>query len=161
MQLIDGEIVMNAPSTRHQMIVGWLHTRLLVFAEAHPGLGGPGLELDTPIDDDNVYAPDVWWASPARAPGPQRFAGPPDLAVEVRSASTWAYDLGRKKDGYEAAGLGELWLVDTEADRIVVHRRSTPTSASFDVTLEVVPGDELTTPIVPGFILDVAALFDR
>ena len=160
-QLIDGEIVVNTPNTRHQAIVGWLFARMLFFAEANPGLGGPGLELDTPIDDDNVFAPDVWWASPSRAPGPQRFASPPDLVAEVRSPGTWRHDQGRKKDGYESAGLVELWLIDTEADQIVVHRRSTPEAARFDVSFTVGAGDRLTTPVIPGFQLDVGALFDR
>ena len=61
----------------------------------------------------------------------------PDLAVEVRSPSTWRFDIGTKKRGYEAAGLGELWLVDTVGDRVIVHRRSHPDAVEFDVTFEV------------------------
>lgn len=38
---------------------------------------------------------------------------PPQLAVEVRSESTWRFDVGPKKRVYEEAGLGEQWLVDT------------------------------------------------
>lgn len=160
-QLIDGEIVVNSPNTRHQRLVGWLYARLFVFAEANPGLGEPGLELDTPIDEHSVYLSDVWWATPARAPGPRRFAGPPDLAVEVRSPSTWRFDVGRKKDGYEAAGLRELWLVDTETDRVTVWRRSSPDAPTFDVTFTLGAGDTLSTPIIPGLALDVSTLFDR
>ena len=48
----------------------------------------------------------------------------PDLAVEVRSPSTWRYDVGAKKDGYERHGLPELWLVDTEARSVLVYRRA-------------------------------------
>lgn len=79
----------------------------------------------------------------------------------MRSPSTWWWsDIG-PKDGYEAAGLRELWRVDTVADEIVVWRRSTPDVATFDETFTVGVGDELTTPVVLGFALDVAALFDR
>ena len=160
-QLIDGEIVVNAPSRRHQDIILWLATEFELFSRAHRHVGRPGLEMDLPVGDRNVYLPDLWWASPSRLPGPKRFDGTPDLAVEVRSPSTWRFDVGTKKRGYEAAGLGELWLVDTQADRVVVHRRSAPATPRFDVTFEVSAGDQLTTPILPGFTLDVAHLFDR
>lgn len=160
-QLIDGEIVVNAPSPRHQRLILWLAYELETFSRAHREIGEPGLEQDLPVGQHDVYLPDVWWASPGRGPGPQRFEGMPDLAIEVGSPSTWRYDIGTKKDGYEAAGLGELWLVDTVHDRVIVHRRSSPDEPTFDVTFEVVAGDELTSPLLPGLILDVGELFNR
>ena len=66
-----------------------------------------------------------------------------------------------EKDGYEAAGLPELWLVDTAVDRVIVHRRSQPDTPRFDVSFEVGAGEQLTTPLLPGLTLDVAELFDR
>ena len=160
-QLIDGEIVVNAPAMRHQRILLWLACELEAFRRAHPGLGEPGLEMDLPVGEFNVYLPDLWWSTPERMPGPLRFEGLPDLAIEIRSPRTWRFDIGTKRDGYEAAGLPELWLVDTEADRVIVHRRSTPDAPRFDVTIEVGAGDGLTTPVLPGLNLDVAELFDR
>lgn len=160
-QLIDGEIVVNQPSMRHQDLILWLATELELYRRANPHVGKVGLEADVPIGEDNVYVPDLWWSSPSRLPGPLRFEAMPDLAVEVRSPSTWRFDVGTKRRGYEAAGLGELWLVDTERDTVVVHRRSHADIAEFDVTFEVAEGDALTTPLLPGFTLDVAELFDR
>ena len=83
------------------------------------------------------------------------------MAVQVRSPSTWRYDIGTKKGTYERLGVAELWLVDTAADEILVYRRSSPNVAEFDVALELTTTDSLTTPLIPGFSLDVAALFDR
>ncbi len=91
----------------------------------------------------------------------KRIVGPPALAVEVRSPSTWRYDLGAKKSTYERLGLAELWLVDTESDSVLVYRRSSAESREFDVALELGAGESLTTPLIPGFALDLAALFDR
>lgn len=159
-QLIDGEIVVNAPSMRHQEVLYWLAYELETFRRAHPGAGKPGLEADLPAGEFDVYVPDLWWATPDRMPG-DRFEAMPDLAIEVRSPSTWHFDTGPKCRGYEAAGLPELWLVDTANDRVIVHRRSTPDAPRFDVTIEVGAGDRLTTPVIPGLTLDVAELFDR
>jgi Uma2 family endonuclease len=109
-----------------------------------------------------VYAPDLLWYTSERAP---RFDDDapypvPDLAVEVRAPSTWRYDVGTKKRVYEAHGLPELWLVDGDASVLLVFRRSTPKSATFDVELEFDRTTTLTPPLLPGFALDVGALFD-
>jgi Uma2 family endonuclease len=85
----------------------------------------------------------------------------PDLAVEVRSPSTWRYDIGAKKSAYERAGLPELWLVDVAADVVLVFRRSSPRAASFDVALELGRDDALGSPLLPGFALALGALFAR
>ena len=61
-----------------------------------------------------LYKPDVWWVPGDRtlddlAP---RHDVPPALVVEVLfSPGTWRFDVGRKKQVYEAAGVRELWLV--------------------------------------------------
>ena len=74
----------------------------------------------------------------------------PDLAIEVRSASTWRYDIGAKKAAYERGGLPELWLVDTAADEVLVFRRSAPTAATFDVSLELTVADSSPRRCCPG-----------
>ncbi len=81
--------------------------------------------------------------------------------MEVRSPSTWRYDVGAKKATYERLGLAELWLVDTAADEVLVFRRSSPATTAFDVALELGAGESLTTPLFPGFTLELAELFDR
>jgi hypothetical protein len=77
----------------------------------------------------------MWYAA-GRGPGrhDDRPYPVPDLAREVRSASTWRYDIGAKKAAYERARLPELWLVDTAADVVLVFRRSTPKIETFDVS---------------------------
>jgi Uma2 family endonuclease len=83
----------------------------------------------------------------------------PDIAAEIRSPSTWRYEIGAKKATYERAGLPELWLLDTAADEIFVFRRSSPRAPGFDVSLELGIADALTSPLLPGFALDPRTLF--
>ena len=162
-ELIDGELVVDSPSMRHQDIVGWLYVELTLFSRRHPHVGRPGMEVAAPIDDTSVFRPDVWWTTPEHFPAmdANRHPGPPDLVIEVRSPTTWGYDQGSKKQGYEAIGVPELWLVDPVGERVLVFRRTLPGVPTFDVTLEAGEGETLTTPIIPGFVLDVTALFDR
>ena len=162
-QLIDGEIVVTEPSVRHQRLTGEIYLQLATWLKANPGHGEATLPLDVHLDDWNVFAPDVLFVLEADRPGrdDKRIVGPPALAVEVRSPSTWRYDVGTKKKTYERRGLAELWLVDTESDTVLVYRRSSPEAAEFDVALEIAPGEPLITPLIPGFALDLAELFDR
>jgi len=83
----------------------------------------------------------------------------PDLAVEVRSPSTWRYDIGAKKAGYERLGLRELWLVDTAAEAVLAFRRSWAAAEAFDIALELDRSRELTSPLLPGFALVLGELF--
>jgi Uma2 family endonuclease len=162
-QLINGEIVVTEASLRHQRIAGEIYVQLTVWLRGNPGHGEAGIPVNVHLDDFNVFAPDVWWVPDDARPGrdASRIVGPPALAVEVRSRSTWRYDVGLKKRTYERLGLGELSLVDTAADEVLVYRRSSPRSPEFDVALELTAADVLKTPLIPGFALDLAGLFDR
>ena len=162
-QLIDGKVVVDQPNLRHQRIAGELHGLLWSWLREHPGQGEATLPVDVQLGDRNVFAPDVvFMVEPERpARDARRLVGPPSLAIEVRSPSTWRYDVGTKRTTYEKHGLAELWLVDTRADTVLVYRRSTPEAVAFDVALEVAVGEPLTTPLIPGLVIDLAALFDR
>jgi Uma2 family endonuclease len=67
-------------------------------------------------------------------------------------------DIGAKRATYEAAGVAELWLVDTAAETVIVYRRSRP-AAAFDIALELAGDEQLTSPLLPGFGVVVAELF--
>jgi Uma2 family endonuclease len=160
-ELIDGVVVVDSPMARHARIQAWLVYRFYVHMESHPGQGEGGLTQDVPMNQWNVFAPDLWWTADPLARDARRFDDPPELVIEVRSPSTWRYDLGVKKDRYEERGVAELWLIDTEADLVTVHRRSSPDSPTFDVSFSVGTGEVLTTPLIDGFEVDVSQLFDR
>ena len=162
-QLIDGEIVVDTPNTRHQRLSDWILHKLMSFAEEHPEAGEAGSGLQARMDDRNVFVPDVWWRTDEHrlARDSRGHEGPPDLVVEVRSPTTWRYDVHVKKSHYEAGGVPELWLVDTVADSVLVFRRSSAAEAMFALALELTAPEPLTTPAIPGFALDLGVLFDR
>ena len=159
--LVEGEIVVNQPALKHQVVVGRLLRALDGWVRGGGGRGLAVSPIDVLLDARNVYAPDLLWYTSERAPTLDDEAPypVPDLAVEVRAPSTWRYDIGTKKSVYEREGLPELWLVDSDAAVLLVFRRSTPTSATFDVALELDARTTLSSPLLPGFVLDVGALF--
>ena len=158
--LIDGVLFVNEPTVPHQGVLMRLLLALGTWCTAADGRGEAFPSLDVRIDARSVYEPDACWFASPREPYSQneRYAVP-DLAVEIRSPGTWRHDIGRKREGYERAGLPELWLVDHLGGAIIVARRSAPAMARFDVELELLPGDVLTSPQLPGFALAVDALF--
>ena len=160
--LVDGEVVVNQPALKHQVLHGRLFAALHHWVHGDDGRGLVVSPIDVRLDDRNVYAPDLLWYRAERVPAVAAKAPypVPDLAVEVRSPSTWRYDIGTKKSVYERQGLPELWLVDSDAAVLLVFRRSAPDALSFDVALELAAGATLTSPLLAGFALDVAGLFD-
>lgn len=159
--LVNGEVVVNEAGLPHQRALRVIDRALDRWAEADERRGEVVFPIDVKLDERNVFAPDVLWYSPRTAPdqGSRPPYPMPDLAVEVRSPSTWRYDIGAKKDGYEKHGLKELWLVDTEAGSILVFRRSKPSATTFDIAIEFAAGETLTSPLLLGFELPVEAIF--
>lgn len=133
----------------------------MTWANAAEGRGWVHHSIDVKIDKRNVFAPDIPWYSQERRPRPDDLPPypRPDLAIEVRSPSTWRYDVGAKESAHERHGLRELWLVDTAAAEVLVFRRSRPEAPSFDVSLELERGETLGSPLLPGFALGLGELF--
>jgi Uma2 family endonuclease len=149
-ELIDGVLVKEpAPTGWHQGLV----TRLIL---ALARVVGPERVVPSPIDvfvdEHNVLQPDVAVLSgrdPVR-PGDTGIAMP-ILVVEVLSPSTARRDRLLKTGTYLRAGVREVWLVDpdTQSAEIV-----TPAGAKL-----FAPGGIPRSAAVPGFTLDLGALF--
>jgi Uma2 family endonuclease len=162
-QLVDGQIVVNEPKAIHAVLQWRLAVAIGSWVDAGEGRGLGMMPTDVRMDEYNVYGPDLLWFSEPHVPAdldayPDRV---PDLCVEIRSASTWRYDIGAKKRVYEAGGLPELWLVDDVAETVLVYRRAEPSAPTFDVALELSAGATLSSPQLPGFALSLTELFRR
>lgn len=161
-QLVEGEIVLFDPSFNHALLQMRVITALANWASSSQGFGLPLFPTDIAIDEHNAFGPDVLWFADTNyrpAPGETYADRLPDLCVEIRSPSTWRYDIGAKKRKYEEGGLAELWLVDDKAEVVLAFRRSTPDAPSFDVALEIGRGETLRSPLLPGFDLALDEVF--
>jgi len=159
-ELVEGEIVVNEPTALHNVVQKDLIFALEKWIRAGERRGQIFIPLDVRLDDLNVFAPDVSWYSHSN-PVDVHSDPPyplPDIVIEIRSPSTWRYDVGAKKASYERHGLPELWLVDTPAQEVLVFRSRAGVEA-FDVALELSDGDVLSSPLLPGFALALGGLF--
>ena len=155
-QLLDGVVVLNSPAFLHQHVVGEFYAVLRAWTLEAPDRGVVSLELDVRVDNANVAVPDVLWFAGGIAMDAPRAPQVPDLAVEVRSPSTWVYDVGLKRELYERNGMRELWLVDTVSRTLRVYRRDA--GPGFDVHMELDAGASLSSPLLDGFAATVGDL---
>lgn len=158
-ELLDGELIVTpSPLVRHQRVAFRLARALADFVEPH-GLGEVFVPpMDVVLADGDVVQPDVFLVLAAQAGIVTRanIAGAPALVVEV--VSDPRVDRVRKRDVYARHGVSEYWIADPDADRIEVHRHD---GAGYPTPVIVeVPGG-LSTPLLPGFELDLAAVFAR
>ena len=161
-ELINGRVVVNQPLIPHQTIAGRIYLALGNWVNAAADRGYVWLPLDTKIDDYNVLGPDIVWVAQPHLPprGAKYMVHAPELVVEVRSPGTWNRDVGVKKSLYERHGVRELWLVDDRSSSVLRYRRSSADSDCFDEGAEIAAPDSLTSPQLPGFELDLGALFE-
>ncbi|MGD0094478.1 MAG: Uma2 family endonuclease [Planctomycetota bacterium] len=158
-QLVDGELLqMTAPIIWHQRMAARLFSALFLFVKER----ALGEVLFAPVDvilsDINVFQPDIVYVSNARKKIMVRenIRGAPDLCVEVLSPSTKKLDLKTKRLIYARYGVPELWFGDADAQTIRVFRlQEDPHRAAAIFRRK----DTLTTPLLPGFTLELAEVF--
>jgi len=111
-ELIEGSLhVTPPPQIPHQRAARNL-SRILEDA-CPPELEVFGLPLSVVLGPATALEPDLLVIR-ADTDDLARVTSPPLLVVEVLSPSTRAYDLGTKRQVYEAAGVGAFWVVDTD-----------------------------------------------
>jgi len=135
------------------IIRGRLEQLVLNYLNQNP-IGVAVAEMDCRISRTVVRRPDLsiflgdGWKNlkPNMVPLPY----PPDIAVEVLSASQHAGALARKIRDYFSAGSQEVWILDPENGEVTVRTKS---------KARIIEGtDLLETPLLPGFSVAVATL---
>ncbi|MES2704047.1 MAG: Uma2 family endonuclease [Bacteroidota bacterium] len=164
-ELIKGKIfrMSPAPSRIHQKITGVLHARLWTFLEDKP------CEVyDAPFDvriprrskDDKeiitVLQPDVCVICDLGKLDKRGCLGAPDIVVEVLSPGNNAKELRNKYAVYEEAGVKEYWIVSPQDQWLRVH---TLVDDKFIESPYYIPGDNVTSGVLPSFSLSLADLF--
>lgn len=123
-EVIDGVLYMApAPTPEHERLVISLGARLYAAIE-ETGLGRVYSSPDI-VAGPTTLRPDAAVVLRARlgVVAAQRLVGPPDLAVEIASPSTAAYDrdpVEGKRGAYARMGVSEYWIVDPGARTIEV-----------------------------------------
>ena len=160
-ELIEGELfVSRAPSIPHQRVVLNLQIILSNHIREHPiGILVPG--AGAIFSDYDAVIPDLAFVRNERwnqVVTGEKFTGPLDLVIEVMSpgSENRRRHLLVKRQLYGKYGVAEYWVVDTEGHQIEIYRLQDQRLAKAGTFRD---GDELDTPILPGFKLAVSAIF--
>lgn len=158
-ELIHGDLIVSpSPLVRHQRLVGYLYLRLAGFVETNGGGEVFIAPMDVLFADDSVVEPDLFFVPDASSQIVTRanIQGVPALVIEVLSNPR--VDRVRKRDLYAEYGVPEYWIVDPDSDRVEVYALR---DGRYGKPAILEPGETLTCDALPGFALDLAALFDR
>lgn len=162
-ELIAGvHYVTPTPNVWHQELVGRLHLSIGAFLAGRRHLGRIILSpMDVVLSDADVVEPDLLLVA-----GDQQgiitranVQGPPALAVEVLSPGTRRRDERVKRRLFDERGVREYWLVDPDARAVTVCRRAPDGSFPQVAVLVADRGDQLDTPLLPGWTLLLQGLF--
>lgn len=113
------------------------------------------------IPDKTLRAGEFWGPKPdfyvfdARLHASEVTGADVLLAIEV-SEATLADDLRLKRPRYEQSGVRELWIIDVDGRRILVHRLG-PDSA-YGEPLQVAFDEAVSAVLVPGLSLRLSDL---
>lgn len=160
LELVNGELVEKNVSVLSSLVEGIVLTRLSVFCDSHqlgpvfPGTNGIQCFPDDPL---KVRKPDAAFVKKERFLAEYLKEGflsiAPDLAVGVLSPNDLASEVIEKVEEYLAAGITLVWVIDPEAQIVVIHR------GDGSVT-KLRKNDELAGEnIIPDFRCKVAELF--
>jgi Uma2 family endonuclease len=152
-ELIDGEVIVSpSPTYWHQEVLSRLVFALRTWAGTRPSPITVGqAPLDVRFGPGRILQPDAMVLLARVDPA---HDGPltrvPELCVEALSSNR-VHDRVIKRLLYAAAGVQEYWVVEPAG---LIERWTGPGLARADELR-----DQLTSPLLPGFELDLPRLF--
>ncbi len=151
-ELVEGELFPVAGGTP---IHAWIRDGLCSKLREFLSRGKQGIvlaEVDCRTGDDSVRRPDLSFIMRDRWPlvDPDKIPlpFPPDIAVEVLSASESAIDVSRKAHEYLSAGTQEVWVIDSLNGEIMIRTIAEARFLSAESKVE--------SPMLPGFSIPVS-----
>ena len=164
-ELIKGRIfkMSPAPNRVHQLISSKLHIAIGIFLGNNPCsvYSAPfDVRLPKKSKDDKdiitVLQPDICVICDASKLDDRGCIGAPDIVVEILSPGNNAKDLKNKYEVYEQSGVREYWVVSPQDKTFLVY---TLRDGSYVPSRTMAPGDVVTSSVLPGFSMELTALF--
>lgn len=166
MEIIKGRLfqMSPAPSRYHQKSFGSIHNSLYNFLEGQKcEVYGAPFDVRLPKkskEDKDIFTvvqPDVVVVCDPIKLDRRGCIGAPDIVVEILSPGNNKKELQNKYEVYEEAGVKEYWIVSTSDQTFFKYILND--AGKFEPTRLLTAGDKVTTPILPGFVLDLDKVF--
>jgi Uma2 family endonuclease len=166
LELIKGKIfkMSPAPSRIHQkisqeisgMLFGFLKERT---CEVYTAPFDIRLPRKSNADKDiiTVVQPDICVICDPSRLDDRGCIGAPDIVVEILSPGNSKKELRSKYEVYEESGVKEYWIVWPEHKTFVKY--ALDDKGKYQPSRVMTLGDEVTTPVLPGFVLKLDEVF--
>jgi Uma2 family endonuclease len=165
-ELIKGRIfkMSPAPSSNHQDISGNIYfaIKLYLFNSNCKVYAAP---FDVRLtrkskhnqDVQTVVQPDICVICDRSKIDEKGCLGAPDIVVEILSPGNNKKELQNKYEVYEENGVQEYWIVSPQ-DKTFLKYTLNDEGVYFPSRLLTI-GSEVTTPVLPGFVLNLEQVF--
>jgi Uma2 family endonuclease len=155
-ELLGGELIpVSSPTPEHQLILQRILLAFMLHLNANPTHGLTFTDVEFALTEHHRVRPDVLLLIQESARGLDMtrvpVPGSPDLAVEIISPTERSSETQAKLQVYLRNGAKEVWHVYSRSKSVVIHSGGTSATFTFD--------ERITTPLLPGFSLEVRALF--
>ncbi|WP_462266317.1 Uma2 family endonuclease [Mucilaginibacter sp.] len=166
LELIKGKIfkMSPAPSAIHQWVSGVIFNNLFNYLKGKPCkvFSAPfDVRLSRLINDkqvSTVVQPDICVICAPAKIDKRGCLGAPDIVVEILSPGNNKTELQNKYEAYEEAGVSEYWIIHPSEKTFLSYIL---TDGQFQASRLLTAGDEVTTPLLPGFTLNLTEVFEN
>jgi Uma2 family endonuclease len=159
-ELADGTLeFLPMPTELHQALVGFLYHALLNFVNSRDLGIVPFPPLRVRVRSRKFREPDVLFLRKENSHlRTNRFWNGADLVMEIVSPDPKdrQRDYEQKLTEYAEAGIAEYWIIDAEKRIVTIHRLD---DRKYVVHGQFKPTTQATSVLLPGFSIDVTALF--
>lgn len=166
LELIKGKIfkMTPAPSSFHQTVSGNIYGTIWNFLK-----GKPCMVFAAPFDVRlarikneqeilTVVQPDICVVCDKSKIDEKGCLGAPDIVVEILSPGNNKKELRNKFEVYEEAEVQEYWIV--HPTEMTFTRYILDENKRYQPTRLLVGGDQVTTSVLPGFVLKLDEVFE-
>ncbi|MBI4614389.1 MAG: Uma2 family endonuclease [Planctomycetes bacterium] len=152
-------VVVNVPRVSHGLLTQAIDDQVRVYKVAHPGVihflaPGSDCALRLPGLQSERHPDRALYLTPPPSDNPWD-AWTPEIAIEVVSRGQEERDYGEKREEYLRAGVREYWIFDPHRRTALFLRRQGDEWSEE----EKEPASVYRTALLPGFELDLAAVF--
>ena len=165
-ELIKGKIFKMSPAPKriHQRISIVIASKLFHFLEGkncqvYDAPFDVRLPLKSKKNEDiiTVVQPDICIICDPAKLDDAGCIGAPDLVIEILSKGNNKKELQNKYEVYEESGVKEYWIIYPEQQSLLIY---TLVNNHYQPSRLLTRGDKITTPILPGFVLDLDNVFE-
>ena len=154
-----------APRRKHQQVAGELFRRISNFLnQKNCDVYIAPFDVRLPVHskkNEEIYTvvqPDICVICDKTKLDDAGCLGAPDLVVEILSPGNNKKELQNKYEVYEESGIQEYWVIQPEEQTLLIY---TLINGKYQASKLFTSGDIISTPILPGFELDLEQVFEE